>query len=114
MSTRHEYLSGTLVSDPIGSVSSRGTPCVKFTLRKEAGDEEPTALSFWCFVADLWPTILACRKGDALSLIGRLRKRGGIFRNEADRHGTEFMVRQVLSVSKPAIRTSEPDLPEAA
>jgi len=116
MNTTHQYLSGTLVSDPVGSVSSRGTPCVRFTLQKDAGDEEPAALSFWCFVADLWPTILACRKGDALSVVGRLRRQHRISRNETDRHCADFMVRQILSVRKLTIRTASgaSGLPEAA
>ena len=112
MSTRHQYLFGTLISDPIGSMTRKGTPGVKFTLRKEAGDDE-TALNFWCFVADLWPTILACRKGDALSLIGRLRRRG--IHNEASEHSSDFTVRRVLSVHKRSVRTlHQPHLPEAA
>src|SRR5262252_6207369 len=114
MSTRHLYLSGTLICDPVGSMTPRGTPGVKFSLRKEAGDEAATALNFWCFVADLWPTLLGCRKGDAVSLIGRLRKRMGIH-GQPDGHGTEFSVRQVLSVRKQSIRTLRAvDLPEAA
>jgi hypothetical protein len=110
MSTTHQYLSGTLASDPIGSVSPRGTPGVKFTLRKEPEDEGTTALSFWCFVAELWPTILGCRKGDALSVVARLGKRSGIPHNG---NGADFMVRQVLSVRKPSSRTSHETLPEA-
>jgi len=112
MSTRQQYLSGTLICDPIGSVSRKGTPGVKFTLRKETAEEETTALNLWCFVAELWPTILGCRKGDALSLVARLRRRSGTSHSE---NGADFMVRQVLSVRKPSSRTShEPELPEAA
>jgi len=115
MSTRHEYLSGTLISDPLGSVSPKGTRGVKFALRSETGDGEAPALNFWCFVADLWPTILGCRKGDALSLVGCPRKHSGISQNDAKEQGAEFVVRRLLSVRKVAIRAShEPDLPEAA
>ena len=114
MSTRHEYLSGTLISDPFGSISPKGTPGVKFTLRNETGDEA-AAVNFWCFVADLWPTILGCRKGDALSLVGHLRKESGISQNDANEHSAEFVVRRLLSVRKLAILAShEPDLSEAA
>ena len=112
MSKTHQYLSGTLISDPIGSVSPKGTPGVKFTLRKETGDEEAAALNLWCFVAELWPTILGCRKGDALSVVARLRRQSGISRSE---NSADLMVRQVLSVRKPSRRTShQPELPEAA
>ena len=112
MSTRHLYLSGTLICDPVGSMTPRGTPGVKFSLRNEAGDEAEAALNFWCFVADLWPTLLRCRKGDAVSLIGRLRKRIGL--HGPDGHGTEFSVRRVLSVRKQSIMTLHAvDLPEA-
>ena len=69
MSTTHQFLSGTLISDPISGITPRGTPGVKFTLWNEGGSEEATTLAFWCFVAELWPTLLGCRKGDALSLI---------------------------------------------
>src|SRR5262249_10250762 len=113
MNTSHLYVSGTLLSDPVGSVSPKGTPGVSFTLRRETGDDEATALNFWCFVADLWPTILGCRKGDALSVIGRPRKQSGIARNEMDWHGAEFIVRRVLSVRKRTMRTSH-EVPEAA
>jgi hypothetical protein len=115
MNTSHQYLSGTLISDPIGSVSSKGVPGVKFTLSEETEHEEATALNFWCFVAELWPTILRCRRGDALSVVGRLRRQRGISQNETDAHGAEFTVRRVLSVRKRSIRAShEPELPEAA
>ena len=109
MSTAHQFLSGTLISDPISGITPRGTPGVKFTLRAEAENEEAAALAFWCFIADLWPTLLGCRKGDALSLIGGMHKRSGI------RGETDFTVRRVLSIRKQSIRTlHEPDLPEAA
>ena len=114
MSTTHQFLSGTLISDPISGITPRGTPGVKFMLRNEAGSEEAAALGFWCFVADLWPTLLGCRKGDALSLIGGMRKRSGIH-SETDGHGADFTVRRVLSIRKRSIGTShETDLPEAA
>src|SRR5262245_48557206 len=112
MNTSHRYLSGILISDPTGSVSARGTPGVQFTLREESEDQQRTA-SFWCFVADLWPTILGCRRGDALSVIGRLRKRNGVPPSETDGHA-EFTVRRVLSVRRRSMRTSHvPDLSEA-
>ena len=114
VSTTHQFLSGTLISDPISGITPRGTPGVKFTLRNEGGNEEAIALAFWCFVAELWPTLLGCRKGDALSLIGGMRKRSGIH-SEMDGQGADFTVRRVLSIRKQSIRTlHEPDLPEAA
>jgi hypothetical protein len=114
MSTTHQFLSGTLISDPISGITPRGTPGVKFTLRSETGNEGAAALAFWCFVAELWPTLLGCGKGDALSLIGGMRKRSGI-RGEMDGHGADFTVRRVLSIRKQSIQTlHQPDLPEAA
>jgi len=95
---RQHYLRATLISEAIESVSLKGTPCVKFILRDEDEDSHGSAFSCWCFIAKLWPAILACRKGDALSVVGRPRREGGTAYDDAQGQGTDLIVQRVLSV----------------
>jgi hypothetical protein len=73
---KQHYLLGTLVADPVEAVSMKGTRYVEFGLRDE-GEESHQGnahlVNCSCYRAELWPEILGCRKGDAMSVVGRLR-----------------------------------------
>ncbi len=114
---KQHYLPGILISDPVEGVSAKGTRCVKFTLRDEDGEDsqkDADLVNCWCFSAELWPAILGCRKGDALSLLGRRRQTSRTANDRAQGPGGEdLIVQRVLKVCKlPTPPGHTMDLPE--
>ena len=71
-------------------------------------------MNCWCFSAELWPAILGCRKGDALSLVGRRRQTSRTVNDREQGPGVEDLIVQlVLSVYKLPTPLGHPmDLPE--
>ena len=81
----------------------KGARYVEFGLRDE--DDEgrqgnAQLVNCSCFIAELWPEILGCRKGDAISVVGRLRQDRGTSEDGPQAYGVGLAVRHVLSVHK--------------